>query len=394
MTLLQKLEHHVWKTATPKPWEKLLRVLIAVFRIINQSNIKLSATSLTYSSLLAIVPLLAVLFTLLKSFGIDTFLQKILQDVLAPMGDAGQEVGQYLLQFVGNAQTGLLGGVGLLFLFYSIFTLFRKIEVALNQIWYIYQLRSIKNQLISYLGALMLTVIVGALIIGGNVAFYQKLVLPSGDENILMITLLKWGKSLLSIVLTASVLSVVYSSVINTNVRFRSAFIGGLFCAILWIPLTAGFAALIAGSSNYSLIYSSFASMIILLIWLHILWLLFLSGGLVAYFSQYPALLRAYSSKQLNPAEQEYFANRLLYIIMQNFEQGKGVVHLPQLISETGLNQQQVLGLLTPFLLDNIITSVGENSHTYLLAMDRQKVTDELIRKTIRGRVRGLSNNN
>ncbi len=140
MTLLQKLEYHVWKTANPKPWEKLLRILIAVFRIINQSNIKLSATSLTYSSLLAIVPLLAVLFTLLKSFGIDTFLQKIVTDMLAPMGDAGQEVGQYLLQFVGNAQTGLLGGVGLLFLFYSIFTLFRKIEVALNQIWYIYQL--------------------------------------------------------------------------------------------------------------------------------------------------------------------------------------------------------------------------------------------------------------
>lgn len=394
MTLLQKLEYHVWKTANPKPWEKLLRILIAVFRIINQSNIKLSATSLTYSSLLAIVPLLAVLFTLLKSFGIDTFLQKIVTDMLAPMGDAGQEVGQYLLQFVGNAQTGLLGGVGLLFLFYSIFTLFRKIEVALNQIWYIYQLRSIKNQLISYLGALMLTVIVGALVIGGNVAFYQKLVLPSGDEHQLIITLLKWGKSFLSVFLTASVLAVVYSSVINTNMRFRAAFIGGLFCAILWIPLTGGFAMLIASSSNYSLIYSSFASMIILLIWLHILWLLFLSGGLVAYFSQYPALLRAYSSKQLNPAEQEYFANRLLHIMIDNFEQGKGVVKLSQLISETGLNQQQVLGLLTPFLLDNIIASVGENSSTYLLAMDRQKVTDELICKTIRGRVRGLSTNN
>ncbi len=394
MTLLQKLEHHVWRTTTPKPWEKLLRILIAVFRIINQSNIKLLAISLTYSSLLAIVPLLAVLFTLLKSFGIDTFLQKIVTDMLAPMGDAGQEVGQYLLQFVGNAQTGLLGGVGLLFLFYSIFTLFRKIEVALNQIWYIYQLRSIKNQLISYLGALMLTVIVGALVIGGNVIFYQKLVLPSGEESHFFITLLKWGKSLLSIVLTASVLSVVYSSVINTNVRFRAAFIGGLFCAILWIPITAGFAALIAGSSNYSLIYSSFASMIILLIWLHILWLLFLSGGLVAYFSQYPSLLRAYSNKQLNPAEQEHFANQLLHMMIDNFEQGKGVVKLSQLISYTGLNQQQVLSLLTPFLLNKIIASVGENSHTYLLAMDRQKVTDELIRKTIRGRVRGLSDNN
>lgn len=391
MTPLQKLEYHVWKTANPKRWEKALRVLIAVFRIINQSRMKLFAASLTYGTLLAIVPLLAVLFTLLKSFGIDKFLQKMLTEVLAPMGSAGQEVGQYLLEFVNNAQTGLLGGVGLLFLFYSIFTLFRKIEVALNQIWHIYQLRSLKNQLISYLGALMLTVIVAALAIGGNVFFYQKVMSSVMIENTAFATLLTWGKSLLSVLVTATVLALLYSSVINTQVRFRAAFLGGLFCAVLWIPLTAGFAALIAGSRNYSLIYSSFAGMIILLVWLHILWLLFLSGGLVAYFSQYPALLRAYSSKQLNPAEQEYFANRLLQIIITHFEKGKGAVKLSQLIARTGLNHQQVLNLLAPFLLENVIVNVGENSNTYLLAMDRQKVTDEFIRQTVRGRVRGVS---
>lgn len=390
MTPLQKLEHRVWKTTQPKRWEKALRVLIAVFRIINQSRMKLFAASLTYSSLLAIVPLLAVLFTLLKSFGIDTFLQKILAEILAPMGSAGQEVGQYLLEFVNNAQTGLLGGVGLLFLFYSIFTLFRKIEVALNQIWHIYQLRSINHQLISYLGALMLTVIVAAFAIGGNVFFYQKF-LPATTDNTLLTSLFTWGKSLLSILLTATLLAVIYSSVINVRVRFRAAFSGGLFCAILWIPLTAGFAALIAGSRNYSLIYSSFAAMIILLVWLHILWLLFLSGSLVAYFSQYPSLLRAYSSKQLNPAEQEYFANRLLHIIIDYFEQGRGAVRLSKLISETGLNHQQVLQLLTPFLLDNIILNVGGNSNTYLLAMDRQQVSDDFICRTIRGHVRGVA---
>lgn len=392
MTLLQKLEHRVWKTSSPKRWEKALRVLIAVFRIVNQSRMKLFAASLTYSTLLAIVPLLAVLFTLLKSFGIDTFLQKILTEVLAPMGSAGQEVGQHLLEFVNNAQTGLLGGVGLLFLFYSIFTLFRKIEIALNQTWHIYHLRGIKSQFIGYLGALMLTVIVAALAIGGNVFFYQKLMHPNLTElPSWAMTLLTWGKSLLSILLTASALAVLYSSVINTRVRFRAAFLGGLFCAILWIPLTSGFAALIAGSRNYSLIYSSFAGMIILLVWLHILWLLFLSGGLVAYFSQYPVLLRAYSSKQLNPAEQEYFANQLLQLIIQHFEQGNGAVRLTQLIEHTGLNYQQVLGLLAPFLLENVIINVGSNSNTYLLAMDRQKVTDDFIRKTIRGHVRGVS---
>ncbi len=388
---LQKLEYRVWKTSNPKYWEKILRVLIAVFRIINQSRIKLFAASLTYWTLLAIVPLLAVLFTLLKSFGIDTFLQDMLMEALAPMGESGKEVGQHLLAFVSNAQVGLLGGVGLLFLFYSIFALFRKIEVSLNQIWHIHHLRSIKNQLISYLGALMLTVIVATLGIGGNILFHQKLLQSDLVETGFVISLLTWAKSLLSILFTAIVLAVIYSSVINTRVRFRAAFLGGLFCAILWIPLTAGFAALIANSRNYSLIYSSFAGLIILLVWLHILWLLLLSGGLVAYFSQYPALLRAYSSKQLNPAEQEYFANRLLHLIIEYFEQGKGAVRLSQLIDHTGLNHQQVLNLLNPFLLENVIVNVGGNTNTYLLAIDKQTVTDDFIRQIIRGKVRGLT---
>lgn len=390
MTPLQKLEHHIWQTESPNLWQRVLRILLAVFRVINQSRLKLFATSLTYGTLLAIVPLLAVLFTLLKSFGIDTVLQKVLAEILAPMGESGTEVGNYLLEFVGNAQTGLLGGIGLMFLFYSVFALFRKIEIALNHIWFVQTMRSLKNQLIGYLGALMLTVIVAATAISLNVFFHKGTLINALGDSPLMAWLLTWGAKLLSITITALMLAIVYSAAINSHVKFRAAFAGGVFCALMWIPLTAGFAKIIAASSNYSLIYSSFAGLIILLVWLHILWILFLSGGLVTYFVQYPALLKAYSSKRLNPAEQEYFAQLLIKEIMTYFEQGKGTVNITHLIQKTGLNQQQVLDLLTPFLLNKTIINVGVNQNDYILAMDTQQVTDDFIRQTIRGSVRGV----
>lgn len=387
-TTLKQLERHIWQNPTPSRWQRGIRLLFAVFRIVTRSRIKLFATSLTYSSLLAAVPLLAVLFTLLKSFGIDKVLPQLIHEVLAPMGQSGQEVGQYLLQFVGNAQSGLLGGIGLLFLFFSVFSLFRKIEVSLNHIWAIATLRSLKDQAFSYLGALMLVVLVAALALGLNVFSHQSTLLNEVFQHSGVAFLLTYAAKLLSILVTAVMLALIYSTTINTRVRFRAAFSGGLFCAVLWLPLTAGFATLMAASSNYSLIYSSFAGLIILLIWLQILWLLFLSGSLVAYFVQFPALLKPYATITLNPAELEYYAQRIMRQIIHSFQSGKGAVNLSALIEETQLSHRQVLAILTPFIQQNLLVALGEAENDFLLAQDAEKITDAVILQTIRGKVR------
>lgn len=387
-TTLQQIEQHVWQNAHPNRWERGLRLLLAVFRIVTQSQIKLFATSLTYSSLLAAVPLLAVLFTLLKSFGMDKVLPNLIHDVLAPMGQSGQEVGQYLLQFVGNAQSGLLGGIGLLFLFYSIFSLFRKIEISLNHIWSIAELRPIKEQIFSYLGTLMLVVLVATLALGLNVFSHQSTLLNTIFQQDSIAVILTYAAKFLSILVTAVMLALIYSVTINTRIRFRAAFSGGLFCALLWLPLTAIFATIMAASSNYSLIYSSFAGLIILLIWLQILWLLFLSGSLVAYFVQFPALLKPYAAVSLNPAELEYYAQRIIQHIITAFKSGQGAVSLTTLMQETQLSHRQVQVILKPFLRQQLIVTTGESGNHFLLAQDEQHLSHRVILATIRGKVR------
>lgn len=387
-TTLQHIEQQVWQNATPSRWVRVLRLLLAVFRIITQSQIKLFATSLTYTSLLATVPLLAVLFTLLKSFGMDKVLPHLIHDVLAPMGQSGEEVGQYLLQFVGNTQSGLLGGIGLLFLFYSIFSLFRKIEVSLNHIWSIAHLRPIKEQIFSYLGALMLVVLVATLALGLNVFSHQSTLLNHIFQDDSIAFILTYVAKILSIIVTAVMLALIYSATINTRVRFRAAFSGGLFCALLWLPLTAVFATIMAASSNYSLIYSSFAGLIILLIWLQILWLLFLSGSLVAYFVQFPTLLKPYANVSLNPAELEYYAQRIIRHIITAFKSGQGTVSLSTLMQETQLSHRQVQAILQPFLQQQCIVTIGESGTHFLLAQDEQHLSDSVILAMIRGNIR------
>lgn len=391
MTWITNVEHHIWQQPATITI-RLARLLLGVIRVATQAQITLYAASLTYSTLLAIVPLLALLFTLLKSFGIDTFLQRIINDLLTPMGAEGQQISSYLIQFVNNAQAGYLGGIGLIFLFYTVFSLFYKIEQALNHIWHIDTTRPVKSQLVGYLGALMLTVIIASLAIGLNVLTHHN-VLTDKLQGIPFLPILSViVAKLLSIAFTALLLALIYAALPNTEVDFRAAYLGGLFCAILWLPLTMVFTRIFAFSSSYSVIYSGFASIVISLVWLHILWLLFLSGSLVAYFVQFPSLLKPHSTRHLNPAEMEFYANEIIRLIIKRFKNGEGVTTLNQIMTISGLTHRQVQSVLRPFIKERFVIETYSGSGRYVLGKDDDRLSEQVIRDTVRESVKPLQN--
>ncbi len=388
MSVIEQLEEHIWEKRKPNRTTHILRILVTVFRTVTKSRIKLFATSLTYHSLLAMVPLLAVLFMLLKSFGVERFLKQMIGELLAPMGESGKQVGDYLFQFIGNAQAGFLGGIGLLFLFYSIFKLFNKIEEALNHLWHIDRRRQLKDQLLGYLGIIVLIVVVAIVALGLNVVIHKDIVENHWGDTPLLGSLLTLAIKSLSVMFTALLLAVIYNGAINFDCKFRAVFLGGLFCALLWLPLTAGFAKLISASTSYSVIYSGFAGLVVLLIWLNILWVLFLSGALVAYFVQFPGLLQRHSSQTLNPTEIEYYANQLIGYIVESFNKGSGPVTLSSLMGHGHLGHRQVIQLLKPFLKRGMIICVGKSQDRYLLAVPPEQVTNATITRIIRGKKR------
>ncbi|MGY0398897.1 MAG: YhjD/YihY/BrkB family envelope integrity protein, partial [Ostreibacterium sp.] len=195
---------------------------------------------------------------------------------------------------------------------------------------------------------------------------------------------------LLSILVTALLLAFLYVTIPNTEVEFKAAYFGGLFCAVLWIPLTMVFTKIFSLSTNYSVIYSSFAGIIIALIWLHILWLLFLSGSLVTYFIQSPTLLKPHSTRILNPAEAEHYAKLIINIIVKRFKQGGGITKLSELMEKSHLTNRQVSQTLYPFLEKGVIIETAPNSNRYLLATDNNLLNEHFILETVRGNVHPL----
>lgn len=96
---------------------RLLRVVYTVLHELSDGQLNLRAMSLVYTSLLALVPLLAVSFSVLKAFGVHNQLEQILLNVLSPLGDKGQEISILIIEFVDNVKVGVLGSLGVALLF-------------------------------------------------------------------------------------------------------------------------------------------------------------------------------------------------------------------------------------------------------------------------------------
>jgi membrane protein len=250
--------------------------------------LNLQAMSLTYSTLLSLVPFLAVMFSVLKAFGVQNVLEPFLAQMLQPLGAEASAVTNKIINFVQNIRIGILGAAGLAMLFYTVVTLVAKIEDALNQIWRSPHSRSWGQRTTAYLSVVLV----------GPVMVFTALALTASAQSYWLVArLFKIGfvsyvftltTSVMPFVLLCATFTFLYKFIPYTKVRLRSALVGGAAAGILWQLVGMGFAAFVANSAQYAAIYSSFAIMIVFLIWLYVGWLIFLVGAEVAYFHQHP----------------------------------------------------------------------------------------------------------
>ncbi len=266
-----------------------LRVAVAVARASRDQTLNLHAAGLVYATLLSLVPFLAVTLSVLKAFDVQFQLEPVLARVLEPLGRQGTELARHVVEFVTRMNVGVLGAMGVAGLFYTALSLIGKLEDSLNQIWKVRRARSLRRKFSDYLSILL----VGPVLIFAAFAMIASLGSYSLVERVLQVTRLEkvavfLAGHLMPFVLLASAFTVLYQFLPYTRVRLAAAAVGGVTAALLWELIGIGFTALVAGSSGYAAIYSSFAVLIVGLIWLQVAWLIVLIGGEVAYAHQQP----------------------------------------------------------------------------------------------------------
>ena len=266
-----------------------VRLVVVLFRALTDPQLNLEATALVYRTLLSIVPLLAVGFSVLKAFGADYKIDAVLARLLEPLGPSGAQLASQVVVFVDNLQVSVLGAIGFVLLFYTVLSVIERIEGALNGIWHVRRPRSLARKFSDYLSILL----VGPVLVFGAFAIMAAAQNYWLVQRVLAVTHLTEASVFVArhgapFVLLVAAFTLLYRLLPHTRVTLRAALVGGTTAALLWHLAGYGFAVFVAGSTSYTAIYSGAAVFLISLIWLQLAWLIVLTGAQVAYVYQHP----------------------------------------------------------------------------------------------------------
>lgn len=363
-----------------------------------EDKVQTRASALTYYTLLSIVPIIAMAFGIAKGFGFEIWLQEKLLSSLT-----GQEVVlQWLLTFaeryLSNVKGGVIAGVGLVMLLWSVMKLLGNIESSFNEIWQIKKERQISRKLSDYISLVVIAPIL--LFVSSSVTVFLSEQIQNSKE---VIPLMAYLGPLLSIaifiipyILIWLVFTLLYIIMPNTKVRFTSALTGGIIAGTIFQLVQLFYFKLQGSASSYGAIYGSFAALPLFLIWMQTSWLILLLGAEVAFANQNVEHYEAESeSKDISVHLKRTVSLMVMKEIVINFKKGNHPATVDELATALDFPSRLVRDVLYELLdigliSETITKNVKENA--YQPAIDVQKITvayiieslDKLGRDTIR----------
>ncbi len=348
---------------------EVLRALDALITVFAQGKLSLWAMSLVYTTLLSLTPFLALGFSLLKALGVHNSLQPVLMETLRGLGPAqAEQIAGTVVSFVSKVEVGVLGSLGVALLLYSAVSLIQKVEGAFNEVWHVENPRGISHRLTEYLAVLTV----------GPALVFSALGLTAGALNG------KWlgslaqvepvgfalyvAAALLPYVLIVGVFTFLYGFVPQARVRPRAALIGGVVAGLLWQSLSYAFAAFVAQATDYNAIYSGFAIVIFMLLWLYVGWLILLAGCQIAYYVQHPSRMNPLLAPVMHAGRaREQAGLSLMTQVGLRFLRGQPPVSREQLALELNLSEAAAQTLAQPLITGGYL---AESGALLLLARD------------------------
>ncbi len=289
LKIRKKIKYLLWEQ-NPADLSWLQRVLLRqiqtaalVIRDFGMNQCLLRASALTYYTMLSLVPLLALVFALLKSFGVQNLLQPLIIEKLN-VGDG--QVAEVILSYINNTQVTQLGAVGLVFLIVAVVSLLTNIEKSFNYIWGVKNVRPLLRRFADYLSVILAgpILIIGAISMTSSLAsndLVQKLM-----EMQMVGTLIFYAFKFAPFVFMWLAFTGLYVFMSNIKVEWRAAFIGGVVGGTLWQFAQVGYVHFQVGVGRYNAIYGTMAALPIFMIWVYLSWLIVLFGLGVCYAKQ------------------------------------------------------------------------------------------------------------
>jgi membrane protein len=359
-----------------------LQVVVIVMRGFFQDQCLLRASALTYTTLLALVPMLAFMFAFLKGLGVQNLLEPLLIDKLSV---GSEETVRLIINFVNNIKLGTLGAIGLGSLLLTTLLQLGTVEQSLNAIWGVREGRTLLRKVADYVSVMVIAPMALFLAIGTTAALKNQTLITSllekrliGDAMVLVFTLLPfvavWGAFIFA-----------YTFVPNTRVKIVPAIIGGVLAGTLWQFAQWAYLAFQVGMARYNAIYGAFAQLPLLMFWLYISWVITLLGAEVSFACQNAATYRLERFTSLTSFYvREWLATALYFSLTRTFVEGTGPWSALAFAQHHRIPVRLIREILGTMVDEKLVVEAADAREHYVPGRDPSTITPWDILHTLR----------
>lgn len=364
---------------------KLVQICSLVVRDFYKDQCLLRASALTYTTLLSIVPLLALMFAVLKGFGVQNILEPL---VLEQLMAGSEAVVDQLMTYINNTNFGRLGAVGLVLLLVTVLALLINIESAFNHIWGVQKQRSLLRCFTDYLSVVVISplLLLAAISITTSLR-NQDLILRLMETAYVGEAVIAAFKILPFLAMWAA-FTFLYIFMTNTRVRFSAALVGGVFGGTLWQLVQWVYVSSQVGVTRYNAIYGTMAALPIFMVWIYVSWVCVLLGLELSYtWQNLRSLRREAGMGEVSYASREFVGLSLLLLIAEDFYFGARPRSREDLAEELDLPPrltQRVLGDLVRLGFLSEIRDGKQDVAAYQPGREPETLTLETVVKALR----------
>lgn len=324
---------------------EIVKKLILAIRFFTTKRVVSEAAALTYSTLLAIVPIMAVVFAIARGFGYSRYIETWFRDAFKSQPQAADVIVGFVNSYLVHTKSGIFLGVGLVFMLYTVLMLVSNIETTFNNIWQVKKPRSIFRTFTDYLAMFFLFPII--IVLTSGVTIFVATVADKLPDILLLGPMVRFLIDLSPYVLMSLMFIGLYVFMPNTHVRVKNAVVPGILAGVAMQWLQFFYIHSQIWVSSYNAIYGSFAALPLFMLWVQISWTICLFGAELCYANQN---LEYYDYNQQTADVSHRYRIMLCAMLMskvcKRFDTGGRPYTAMQLKQETGIPIRIVNDLL------------------------------------------------
>ena len=263
---------------------EIAKKLVLAVRFFTTKRVMQKASALTYSTLLAIVPITAVVFAIARGFGYNKYIEVWFRDAFESQPQVAEVIIGFVNSYLVHTKSGVFLGIGLIFMLYTVLMLVSNVEDSFNEIWQVKKPRSIFRTFTDYIAMFFLFPII--IVLTSGISIFMATIADSMPDFLLLGPAMRFLIDLLPYVLMSGMFIALYIFMPNTHVKPINAVVPGILAGFAMQGLQIFYIHSQMFLSSYNAIYGSFAALPLFMLWLQISWTICLFGAELCYTNQ------------------------------------------------------------------------------------------------------------